>query len=210
MLSPFRCVCPHLNSGLSLPSCGHPCAQDHKQAEVGEEGDQIPRGNSGGAGGLAAQVRPETPACFIHTNPLELAAGAEPCLHTILLIAFSVSALWVSPLYGGLVCRRFSSPRDLQQQHLSYLVVSWLSDILITTSAARYQEVLVPDSCLDKFTMTQARCFSTQALAEPNGYSNIRPRLDSGLHGCLIFSIKCQLTGSLLHVPIWHMPCTRE
>lgn len=32
----------HLNSGLSLPSCGHPCAQDHKQAEVGEEGDQIP------------------------------------------------------------------------------------------------------------------------------------------------------------------------
>ena len=76
VLSPFRYVCPHLNSGLSLPSCGHPCAQDHKQAEVGEEGDQIPRGNSGSAGGLAAQVRPETPASFLHSKPLELAAGA--------------------------------------------------------------------------------------------------------------------------------------
>lgn len=60
-------VClPHLNSGLSLPSCGHPRAQDLKQAQVGEEGDQAPRGDSGGTGGVAAQVSPE---------PL-LAAGA--------------------------------------------------------------------------------------------------------------------------------------
>lgn len=64
----------------------------------------------------------------------------------------------------------------------------------------------MPDSCCDKFTITQARWFSTQALAEPNGYSNIRPWLDSGHHWCLIISTKCQLTGSLLHLHIWHMP----
>ena len=40
----------------------------------------------------------------------------------------------------------------------------------------------MPNSCLDKLTMTQARCFSTQDLAEPNGHSSIRPQLDSGLH----------------------------
>lgn len=56
-------VClPHLNSGLSLPSCGHPRAQDLKQAQVGEEGDQEPRGDSGGTGGVAAQVSPELAA----------------------------------------------------------------------------------------------------------------------------------------------------
>lgn len=53
-------VClPHLNSGLSLPSCGHPRAQDLKQAQVGEEGDQEPRADSGGTGGVGAQVSPE-------------------------------------------------------------------------------------------------------------------------------------------------------
>ncbi|XP_050173737.1 endonuclease III-like protein 1 isoform X5 [Myiozetetes cayanensis] len=51
----WRVCLPHLNSGLSLPSCGHPRAQDHQQAEVGEEGDQESQGDSGGTGGLAAQ-----------------------------------------------------------------------------------------------------------------------------------------------------------
>ncbi|KAM7038845.1 endonuclease III-like protein 1 isoform 2-T2 [Acridotheres tristis] len=51
----WRVCLSHLNSGLSLPSCGHPRAQDLKQAQVGEEGDQVPRGDSGGTGGVAAQ-----------------------------------------------------------------------------------------------------------------------------------------------------------
>ncbi|XP_036248743.1 endonuclease III-like protein 1 isoform X2 [Molothrus ater] len=40
---------------LSLPSCGHPRAQDLQQAPVGAEGDQEPRADSGGTGGVAAQ-----------------------------------------------------------------------------------------------------------------------------------------------------------
>lgn len=99
VLSLFRCVCPHLNSGLSLPSCGHPCAQDHKQAEVGEEGDQIPRGNSGSAGGLAAQVRPETPASFLHTKPLKLVAGATSA-HNPACSIFSGCTLRPFSLWG--------------------------------------------------------------------------------------------------------------
>lgn len=114
---------PHLNSGLSFPSCGHPRAQDLKQAQVGEEGDQAPRGDSGGTGGLAAQVSPE---------PL-LAAGAMSALSPA---RSSFRNCVLAPLPRVAAAAGVSPLPELQQQHLTCVPVLLLPDGSITTSGA--------------------------------------------------------------------------
>lgn len=94
---------------------------------MGEEGDQTPRGNSGSAGGLAAQVRPETPACFLHTKPLELSARVMSA-HNPAYSIFSDCTLRLSSLWGT----------SLQVFHLSQRAAAAASQLLGCFLAIRY------------------------------------------------------------------------